>query len=91
VYIFTTNRLALIENGVQDRCERVEFNAAADIEWLPIVKRILADYNVTDVTDGDILKIISYCNGSARRILNAARKLVVQQYRTNGGDLKLAA
>ena len=91
VYIFTTNRLALIENGVQDRCERVEFNAAADTEWLPVVKRILADYNVTGVTDSDILKIISYCNGSARRILNAARKLVVQQYRANNWDLKLAA
>ena len=52
VYIFTTNRLSLIENGVQDRCERVEFNAAADTEWLPVFKRILADYNVTGVTDG---------------------------------------
>lgn len=91
VYIFTTNRLPLIENGVQDRCERVEFNAAADAEWLPTFKRILADYNVTGVTDSDILKIISYCNGSARRILNAARKLVIQQYRANGRELKLAA
>ena len=69
----------------------MEFNAAADKEWLPVVKRILADYNVTGVTDGDILKIISYCNGSARRILNASRKLVVQQYRANGRELKLAA
>jgi hypothetical protein len=91
VYIFTTNRLALIENGVQDRCERVEFNAAADADWLPVVKRILADYNVIGVKDGDILKIISHCNGSARRILNAARKLVVQQYRANDRELKLAA
>ena len=91
VFIFTTNRLGLVENGVQDRCERIEFNAAADTEWLPVVKRILADYNVTGVTDSDILKIISYCNGSARRILNAARKLVVQQYRGEGRELKLAA
>lgn len=91
VFIFTTNRLGLVENGVQDRCERIEFNAAADTEWLPVVKRILADYKVSGVTDSDILKIISYCNGSARRILNAARKLVVQQYRGEGRELKLAA
>lgn len=91
IYIFTTNRIHLIENGVQDRCERVEFNAAADIEWLPLFKRICADYKVTNVGDSDILKIISYCNGSARRILNAARKLVIQQYRANGWDLKMAA
>jgi len=91
IYIFTTNRIHLIENGVQDRCERVEFNAAADTEWLPLFKRILADYKVTNVGDSDILKIISYCNGSARRILNAARKLVIQQYRANGWDLKMAA
>ena len=91
VFIFTTNRLGLVENGVQDRCERIEFNAAADTDWLPVVKHILADYNVTGVTDSDILKIISYCNGSARRILNAARKLVVQQYRGEGRELKLAA
>ncbi len=64
---------------------------AADAEWLPVVKRILGDYKVTGVTDSDILKIIGYCNGSARRILNAARKLVVQQYRANNRELKLAA
>jgi DNA polymerase III gamma/tau subunit len=91
IYIFTTNRIHLIENGVQDRCERVEFNAAADIEWLPLFKRILADYNITTVTDTAALKIISYCNGSGRRILIAARKLVIQQYRANGWDLKMAA
>ena len=91
IYIFTTNRIHLIENGVQDRCERVEFNAAADIEWLPLFKRILADYNITTVTDTAALKIIGYCNGSGRRILIAARKLVIQQYRANGWDLKMAA
>lgn len=91
IYIFTTNRIHLIENGVQDRCERVEFNAAADIEWLPLFKRILANYNITTVTDTAALKIISYCNGSGRRILIAARKLVIQQYRANGWDLKMAA
>lgn len=91
IYIFTTNRIHLIENGVQDRCERVEFNAAADIEWLPLFKRILADYNITTVTDTAALKIISHCNGSGRRILIAARKLVIQQYRANGWDLKMAA
>jgi len=91
IYIFTTNRIQLIENGVQDRCERVEFNAAADIEWLPLFKRILDDYNITTVTDTAALKIISYCNGSGRRILIAARKLVIQQYRANGWDLKMAA
>ena len=91
IYIFTTNRIHLIENGVQDRCERVEFNSAADIEWLPLFKRILADYNITTVTDTAALKIITYCNGSGRRILIAARKLVIQQYRANGWDLKMAA
>lgn len=91
IYIFTTNRIHLIENGVQDRCERVEFNAAADIEWLPLFRRILADYNITTVTDTAALKIISHCNGSGRRILIAARKLVIQQYRANGWDLKMAA
>lgn len=91
IYIFTTNRIHLIENGVQDRCERVEFNAAADIEWLPLFKRILVDYNITTVTDTAALKIITYCNGSGRRILIAARKLVIQQYRANGWDLKMAA
>ena len=91
IYIFTTNRIHLIENGVQDRCERVEFNAAADIEWLPLFKRILADYNITTVTDTAALKIISHCNGSGRRILRAARILVIQQYRANGWDLKMAA
>ncbi len=91
IYVFTTNRIHLIENGVQDRCERIEFFQAPDSEWLPLFKRVLADYNVTTVTDSDALKIISYCNGSGRRILTAARKLVIQQYRANNWNLQLAA
>lgn len=91
VYIFTTNLLAHIENGVQDRCERIECNAAPDTEWLPLFRRILADYRVTNVTDSQILAVVIACNGSARGILNAARKVVLQHYRVNGWDLRQAA
>lgn len=90
VYIFTTNRIALIDKGVQDRCERIEFNAAQHSDWLPLLKRILADYQLTSITDAQLLNVISFCDGSARRILSAARNLVIQQYRAKGWSLKAA-
>lgn len=91
VFVLTTNRLSMIERGVMDRCVRVEFNAASPIAWLPKFKQVLNDYGVKHVADEDALGIIELCNGSAREVLFAARRLIVQHYRKNGGELKIAA
>lgn len=91
IFVLTTNKFSLVERGVQDRCIRIEFNAAPATAWLDKFKQVLSDYGLTHVTDEDALRIIEMCNGSAREIMFAARQLVVRHYRKNGIQLKLAA
>ena len=91
LFILTTNKLPAIDKGVVDRCIPVQFNAANESLWLPLFYKVLADYDLVGVTDPQALAIIKPCNGSARKILTAARSLVVAYYRKHGKPLKLAA
>lgn len=75
IFILTTNNLSAIDKGVLSRCVRLEFNAAPAEAWLPKVKQILADYNVTR-TDAKLLNLIKLCNGDAREILYTAQRIV---------------
>jgi DNA polymerase III gamma/tau subunit len=79
VYILTTNNLSKVEGGVKNRCVLLEFNAAASVEWLPKFKDILADYGVTHIADDLLLDVIEACNGSARQIMLAARRLIAEK------------
>lgn len=85
VYILTTNRLPMIDKGVQDRCLRIDFNAAPNESWLPRVKLILKDYGITTIGDDDLLDVIGPCNGSARRVLMATKRLIVTHLRKKEG------
>lgn len=80
IFILTTNNMSAIDRGVIDRCVTVEFNAAPNTAWLPIVKRILADNNIHDISDEQLLKIIECGKGSARDILYYTRTLVLKRY-----------
>jgi hypothetical protein len=76
IYIMTTNKLSAIEGGVLNRSIAVEFNAAPSSAWLPRMKDVLAAYDVLDVSDEELLNIINLCDGSARKILLSARRLI---------------
>jgi replication-associated recombination protein RarA len=76
IYIMTTNKLSAIEGGVLNRSIAVEFNAAPSSSWLPRMKDVLAAYDVLDVSDEELLNIINLCDGSARKILLSARRLI---------------
>lgn len=78
VFILTTNNITKVEGGVLDRCHCIEFNAGKPEQWLPLVKRILRDQNKLTPPDEMILPIIAQCNGSARRIINAAFELAAK-------------
>ena len=56
----------------------IEINAAASNRWLPRVRKILNDYEVTGATDKELIDIIDSCNGSARKILLAIRKIIYE-------------
>ena len=76
IFILTTNNLGEIDGGVIDRCELIEFNAANDADWLPKVHGILVDYGITGVKDKLLLDMIEPCEGSARKIMGATKKLI---------------
>ena len=81
IFVLTTNNLAKIDGGVINRCIVIEFNAAASADWLPKVRGILADYDITDIEDSKLLAIIEPCEGSARKILMAIRMLIAERYK----------
>jgi len=79
----TTNFINYVDDAVLNRCVKFEFNAAPSERWLPRVKNILSDYAIHDVKDDDLLAIIKPCNGSARDIMEAMRRLIDKKL--NGG------
>lgn len=76
IFVMTTNFINYVDDAVLNRCVKFEFNAAPSERWLPRVKNILSDYAIHDVKDDDLLAIIKPCNGSARDIMEAMRRLI---------------
>lgn len=72
VFILTTNNITKVDRGVLDRCHCLEFNAARPEQWLPLFQRIISDQKRVTPPDELVLNIISRCDGSARKIINAA-------------------
>ena len=88
IFILTTNHHNKIEAGVKSRCHQIEFPALNATAWLPLFKRILADYNVIGYPDKELLPIIASCNSDCRDILLAAQSLILRTYRNRGISTK---
>jgi DNA polymerase III delta prime subunit len=80
IFILTTNNISSLDKGMKDRCVLVEMNAAADVAYLPLAKRICDDVEAT-ITEAQLLNIISTCNGSFRNVVlnvsTAARRQAI--------------
>jgi DNA polymerase III delta prime subunit len=81
IFVMTTNNISKIDVGVQNRSERVNFNAAPAPEWLPFARRVLDDCDAAYVSDALLLPIIESCNGSVREIVSAMQRLAAAQAR----------
>jgi DNA polymerase III gamma/tau subunit len=81
IFVLTTNFFNKIDAGVCNRCHCIPFNAAPAANWLPLARRMLNDAKITNVTDAQIVAIVQPCNGSARDILNAIVKLILETRR----------
>lgn len=81
IFVMTTNNFGDIERGVRDRCHCIPFNAAAPANWLPLARRMLADANMTAVSDAQISAVIEPCNGSAREILDSIVSVILAAQR----------
>ena len=81
IFIMTTNVLADVDRGVQNRCHCIEFNAAPAQAWLPSVKTVITDLGGQIPPDAVLLPVITACRGSARDIITAAAAVANRQKR----------
>jgi len=81
IFVMTTNHISRVDAGVQNRSERVNFNAAPAQEWLPFARRVLDDCDAAWVDDAKLLPLIESCNGSVRDIVSAMQRLAAAQAR----------
>ncbi len=58
VFILTTNNFDAVEVGVRSRCHCIQFNAAPEANWLPLVRRILTGEGVPGLSDKELLPVI---------------------------------
>ena len=89
IFIFTTNNITKLDGAVISRSEVIAFNAPPSSAWLPKVRKILADYNVTNISDSALEAIITSSGGDAREILSNVRKLIVAYKRAINQPLTL--
>lgn len=79
IFILTTNHISKIDAGVQNRCVRVNFNAAQASEWLPFARRVLSDCDADPIADDKLIPVIDNCKGSAREIAEAMQRIAAHQ------------
>lgn len=74
-FILTTNNMSQLDKGLRDRCLLVEMNAATDLEFLPLARRIVVDANVV-LSDAQLLDAITCNGGSFRSVVFSVVRLV---------------
>jgi len=78
IFVMTTNQLHEIDKGVINRSILIEMNAADPSLWLPFARQVLADNNVSGVSDSTVENLITPCNGSAREIVDTLLRVVAK-------------
>jgi DNA polymerase III delta prime subunit len=74
IFILTTNNISSLDKGLKDRCVLVEMNAAKDVQYLPIARKVAADMNVV-LSDAELLTEIAAANGSMREVMSRIKRL----------------
>ena len=68
VCILTTNYLNRVDDGVRDRCYEIDFNAANPNDYLPRLRQLIFQSNLTPLSDKLLLKLVQQSNGSWRKL-----------------------
>lgn len=69
VFILTTNYLHEVDEGIQNRCVLINFNATEPGHYLPRIKSILTANNLPLPSDVELIEIVNDCDGSWRQIM----------------------
>jgi hypothetical protein len=54
-------------------------NAAPADAWLPLARRMLEDFGVSDVSDDELVPLIHACKGSVRNIADSVLTIAVRK------------
>ena len=88
VWMLCTNHLGGIDPAVKDRCHEIAFNAAPAHRWLPLARRIFADFGVPYSDETKIEELVALQAGSARKVVNTLIELA-QTVRADRGLQRL--
>lgn len=83
IFVLTTNYFDKIERGIINRCVTVEMNAAPASAWLDFSKKVLADAEINNVSDEQLLQVLTPCQGSVRNILDELQTIVADVHYSN--------
>ena len=70
VCILTTNHLNRVDDGLRDRCYEIDFNAANPNDYLPRLRQLIVQNNLTPLSDKLLLRLVQQSNGSWRKLAN---------------------
>lgn len=80
VFIMTTNNIDAIDVAVKSRSHQISFNNILPSTYLPLLKRVMADYQVGIYTDQDLEKLVRVQQGDVRNILCGAQQMIEAYY-----------
>ncbi len=83
IFVLTTNYFDKIERGIINRCVTVEMNAAPASAWLDFSKMVLADAEINNVSDEQLLQVLNTCQGSVRNILDELQTIIADVHYSN--------
>ena len=70
IFIMTTNNLDKIDGGIENRSVVIDMNVPPAANWLPILRKVYTDANLTPPTDETLERVVLAGRGSARAIFS---------------------
>ena len=68
IFIMTTNNLDQIDGGVQNRSVLIDMNVPPPAHWVPILRKVYTDADLTPPPDAALEQVVKAGRGSARAI-----------------------
>jgi DNA polymerase III gamma/tau subunit len=74
VFILTTNNISRVDPVLMDRCLRLPFLQAPAAKWVPLARRISADFGLPEMDDGALTDLCQRAQGSARELYRSIQR-----------------
>lgn len=77
LFILTTNNVSKVDPVLMDRCLRLPFLQAPAEKWVPLARRIAADFGLPDLDDSSLLDVCRQSEGSARELYRRIQRTAI--------------